>query len=195
MKKIKLLIILLIPLLFITGCGSTNSKLDKAVSKTSITKKGLKSYRCKVSVVNKDSDISYVVLNDSNKNYDISVTTKDKSYSYKVEDGEIVASPSVIVNINKDDDYTDTDKFLNGLENATDIKESTYKIDDTEYKKYEFKISKVSMNKMLSSFGIKVKKDGKGTAYIDKDNHVYIVNYVSGNVSLGVSYTRYNNVK
>ena len=193
MKKIKLLIIFLIPILLLTGCdNSDNSKLKKVIKNTSITDRGLKSYRCKVTISNNDDNISYVVLNSENKNYDISVSTKDNNYSYSIKDDKIMGKA---IDTNMNYDYTNTDKFLDGLNNATDIKSSKEKIDNNEYDKYTFKINKSSINDILSTFNIKVKKDGNGYAYVDKDNHAYIINYKSGNININISYTRYEDVK
>lgn len=194
MKKIKLLIVLLIPLLLLTGCDtSDNTKLEKAIKKTSITAKGLKSYRCKVNYIEKENTITYIVLNNGNKDYSVSITKGDNRYSYELKDNKIMGKPSEVFSINYD--YHDTDKFLDSLKNVSDIKTSKEKIDDVKYTKYSFKINKASLNKLLSSFGSKTKKDGKGYVYVDKDDHIYIINYKSGNINLNVSYTRYEDVK
>ena len=194
MKKIKLLIILLIPILLITGCNSSEKvQINKAIKKTSITKKGLNSYKCKVHIINKKDNINYTVLNEKNKNYSIAVSTKDNNYSYSIEDGNISVplDEGMIVNPN----YQDTDKYLNSLNGIYDIKMSKEILDKDEYKKYTFKIKKYDLNKVLEDFSIKVKNDGIGYTYIDKNNHIYIINYSSGVVSINITYTRLNNVK
>ncbi len=193
MKKIKLLIILLIPLLLLTGCGD-----DKSANKnTSITDKGLKSYRCKVDIINGDESIDYIVLNKENKEYDISVSTKDGNYSFTINKDSKekrhapIDKPLPSEDIMQKYDYPNTDIFLEGLDDAKDIEESKTTIGDTKYTKQSFKISKNDLNKILEGFDIKVKKNGNGFAYIDKDNYVYIINYESGKVKVTVSYTRY----
>ena len=192
MKKIKLLIILLIPLLLLTGCGDDKG-LEGAIKKTSIKEKGLKSYRCKVNYIEKDNKITYIVLNNGNKDYSVNITEGDNDYSYELKDNKFIGKPSEVFSINYD--YHDTDKFLDSLRDISDIKESKEKIDNVKYTKYSFKINKASLNKLLSSFDSKTKKDGKGYVYVDKDDHIYIINYESGKINLNVSYTRYNDVK
>jgi len=171
MKKIKYLLILLIPILLITGCSSNyQSKIKSAVNNTSISSKGLKSYRIKVDAVNNDKNINYIVLNKNNKELNFSTEAKEDDLDY---------------------DYTNTDIFLEGLKDITDIKYSL----DKEYDRYEFKISKENLNKVLKTLNIKVNKDGTGYTYIDKDNHVFMINYKSNDISVTVSYTRLNSVK
>ena len=168
MKKIKYLLILLTILILITGCSSSNeSKLLRSVKNTSITENGLKSYRAKVSIVNNDKKINYIVLNKENKDY-------------KLIDG------------NNEYNYKDTDKYLNILKKVENIKVSDIKIDKIEYKKYDFTIDKEIINSVLKDFNIKVKDNGTGYAYIDQDDHVYIINYVFDDLTINVSYTRLN---
>ena len=192
MKKIKVIVMFLVVVLLLTGCG------DKSVSKnTSIKDKGLKSYRCKVDIINDKERIDYIVLNKENKEYDISVSTKDGNYSFTINkdskekrhapaDDEMISEE-----LKQRYDYPNTDIFLKGLDDAEDIEESKTTIGDTKYTKQSFKISKKNLNKILEGFDIKVKKDGNGFAYIDKDNYVYMINYESGKVKVTVSYTRY----
>lgn len=194
MKKLRLLIILLIPLLLITGCGNADSRLEKAVKKTSISQKGLKSYRCKVGINSNDKNINYIILNEGNKNYSISVSTDDYSYTYRKGEGYKVMEVEPD-EYKKSYKYEDTDRYLNVLKNVSDVRVKDEKINDISYKKYEFKVSKNDINSLISPYNIKVKKDGKGYVYVDKDNHVYIINYVSGDVSVNVSYTSYNEIK
>ena len=185
---------LLIPLLFITGCGNADSRLEKAVKKTSISQKGLKSYRCKVGINSNDKNINYIILNEGNKNYSISVSTDDYSYTYRKGEGYKVMEVEPD-EYKKSYKYEDTDRYLTVLKNVSDVKVKDEKINDISYKKYEFKVSKSDINSLLSPYNIKVKKDGKGYVYVDKDNHVYIINYASGDVSVNVSYTSYNEIK
>lgn len=200
MKKIKLLIILLIPLLLLTGCGSDNG-LNGAIKKTSIKEKGLESYRCKVDIINDKERIDYIVLNKENKEYDISISTEDGNYSFTINKDTKekrhapIDKPLPSEDIKQKYDYPNTDIFLSGLDNAKDVKKSKVTIGDTKYTKQSFKISKNDLNKILEGFDIKVKKEGTGFAYIDKDNYVYMINYESGKVKVTVTYTRYNDVK
>lgn len=194
MKKIVLLVVVFLSVLLITGCDlSENQGINKSISKTSITKKGLKSYRCKVSINSKDDSISYIVLNNNNKNYVISLSTKDGMFSYEIKEGRVIAKDNSYINNNYD--YTNTDMFINGLANVEEKSVKTEKIDKKEYMKYEFNISKSELNKMLSSFNMKAKKDGNGFVYIDKDNHIYIIKYLVDDITMNISYTSYNDVK
>lgn len=195
MRKIKVIIILLIPILLLTGCGELKG-IDGAVKKTSITDKGLKSYRCKVDIVNKEDRVSYIVVNKENKEYDVSVSTKDGDYTYSVRDdskdrvhapaNDKVANEEVKLNYN----YIGTDIFLNGLKSVNETKKTSETIGDVDYTKYSFKISKKNLNNILDNFDMKTNKDGSGYVYLDKDNYVYMINYVSGDISITVSYTR-----
>ena len=192
MKKIGILFILLIPVLLITGCANEKNELSKYVNKTSITNKGLKSYRCKVNLRDKANGINYIVLNDNNKNYNLSVSTKDYSYEYSINDEKVKEMPPQ--EYNSSYKFEDTDRYLDLLNEVTNIKEDK-KEKDNNYKKYTFKINKKDLNKILSTFNMKTSKNGKGFTYIDKDNHVYMINYLSGAISINISYTRYNSVK
>ena len=171
MKKIILLILLLLPILLLTGCNNNENKIEKAIKSTSIKEKGLKSYRIKVDVKNKDKSINYIVLNKENKELNFSTDSKEDDLDY---------------------DYTNTDIFIETLKDIKDVKEVDY---DKTYDKYEFSISKEKLNKLLKVFNFKVEKDGNGYTLIDKDNHIYMVNYVTEDISVTVTYTRLNSVK
>ncbi len=201
MNKYKFIILILIFLTFITGCKNKNQKKAINVYKnTSISEKGLSSYRAKVSISSKKVNLNYIVLNNDNRDYTVTVMSDGGSTSFTIKNGKKEKNDVVSVEddeeLDDDYDYTNTDLFLEGLNNASDdVKTSTEKIGDKKYTKYDFSVSKDTMNKIIESFGIKVKKSGSGYAYVDSDNHVYMINYNVDNVILTVSYTRIDEAK
>lgn len=202
MKKIKYFVIIVLVLTIVTGCKSKKQReVYKALENTSISQKGLNSYRVKVSITSKDKSINYIVLNDNNEKYQITVDTSEGSYNYlinnkKKKDKENIPDPFSENNPELEYDYTNTDLFLEVLDDLSkDPKVTNEKIGDKKYKKYTFSVSKEKLNKVLKPFKIKVKKGGKGYSYVDSDNHVYLINYSSLDVNVNVSYTRLNEVK
>ena len=201
MKKIKYFVIIVLVLTIITGCKSKKQReVYKALENTSISQKGLNSYRAKVSIISKDKNINYIVLNEKNKKYNINVSTDTGSYNYVVNKGSKKDKHDIPESSEEkpemEYDYTNTDLFLDVLDELSkNPKVTNVKIGDKKYKKYSFSVSKEKFNKVLKPFGIKVKKDGNGYFYSDDDNHIYLITYGSGNVNVTVSYTRLNEVK
>lgn len=197
MKKIptKRIIILIaclflcILLLITLGNGKVDN-LNTAADNTKINK--VKSYRAKVSIYTDSFNENYVVLNKDNKEYNISFYDNNTSYVAKIKDNktEVTDVLGKTVSIKPKYDYTNTDLFLKGIniDDKNTVKE-IQKIDDKEYTRYSFKVKESTFNEILKPFGITVKNDGTGYAYVTEDNNVYIVNYSSDEVNINVSYT------
>lgn len=197
MKKIstKRIIILIaclflcILLLLFFGNGKVDN-LNTAADNTKINK--VKSYRAKVSIYTDSFNENYVVLNKDNKEYNISFYDNNTSYVAKIKDNktEVTDVLGKTVSIKPKYDYTNTDLFLKGIniDDKNTVKE-IQKIDDKEYTKYSFKVKESTFNEILKPFGITVKNDGTGYAYVTEDNNVYIVSYSSDEVNINVSYT------
>lgn len=190
MKKFKYVLVLLLVLVVVTGCKTKEEKqLIEAFNNTTISQKKIKSYRAKVSVRNDKENINYIVYNNGNKTYTVTIIDEDKSINLEIDkDGKITSYDS---SYELKYEVKGTDLFLEKMELKDEtLKSSKTKIGDETYTKYEFKITKESLNEILKPFDIKTKKDGDGYALVDKDKHVYIVNYNSGKINVNVSYTR-----
>ena len=197
MKKIptKRIIILIaclflcILLLLFFGNGKADN-LNTAADNTKINK--VKSYRAKVSIYTDSFNENYVVLNKENKEYNISFNDNNASYVAKIKDNktEVTDVLGKKVNLKLKYDYTNTDLFLKGIniDDKNTVKTEEM-IDDKEYTKYSFKVKTTILNEILKPFGITVKNDGTGYAYVTEDNNVYIVSYSSDEVNINVSYT------
>lgn len=197
MKKIptKRIIILIaclflcILLLITLGNGKVDN-LNTAADNTKINK--VKSYRAKVSIYTDSFNENYVVLNKENKEYNISFNDNNASYVAKIKDNktEVTDVLGKTVNLKLKYDYTNTDLFLKGIniDDKNTVKTEEM-IDDKEYTKYSFKVKTTTLNEILKPFGITVKNDGTGYAYVTEDNNVYIVSYSSDEVNINVSYT------
>ena len=197
MKKIptKRIIILIaclflcILLLITLGNGKVDN-LNTAADNTKINK--VKSYRAKVSIYIDSFNENYVVLNKENKEYNISFNDNNASYVAKIKDNktEVTDVLGKTVNLKLKYDYTNTDLFLKGIniDDKNTVKTEEM-IDDKEYTKYSFKVKTTTLNEILKPFGITVKNDGTGYAYVTEDNNVYIVSYSSDEVNINVSYT------
>lgn len=183
-RLIKLTVTFVIILISVCGCND----LKKASKNTSIDK--VNSYRAKVSIKSDNFNEDYVIFNKGNNEYIINFTDNSNSYSAKInKNGTVITDLSGNkVNIKLKYDYTNTDIFLKGIKTKSD-KSETEKINNKEYTKYTFSVSKNVLNKMLKPFGISVNDDGEGYAYIDSNNKAYIVNYSSNNTVINVSYT------
>ncbi len=194
MKKTKYLIVIFIIVLTITGCKNKEQKNISGASKnTSISENNIKSYRAKVSITSKNVNESYVVLNENNKNYTISYIEDNKNITIKIDEkGEKVTTDSgEIYTGTIKYDYKNTDIFLEGLNtDDKDLKTKEIEIGKEKYTQYDFKIKKETFNKIMKSFKITVKKDGTGYAYVDKDQHVFLINYSIDDVNVNVTYTR-----
>ena len=197
MKKIptKRIIILIaclflcILLLLFFGNGKADN-LNTAADNTKINK--VKSYRAKVSIYTDSFNENYVVLNKENKEYNISFNDNNASYVAKIKDNktEVTDVLGKKVNLKLKYDYTNTDLFLKGIniDDKNTVKTEEM-IDDKKYTKYSFKVKTTILNEILKPFGITVKNDGTGYAYVTEDNNVYIVSYSSDEVNINVSYT------
>lgn len=197
MKKIptKRIIILIaclflcILLLITLGNGKVDN-LNTAADNTKINK--VKSYRAKVSIYTDSFNENYVVLNKENKEYNISFNDNNASYVAKIKDNktEVTDVLGKTVNLKLKYDYTNTDLFLKGIniDDKNTVKTEEM-IDDKKYTKYSFKVKTTTLNEILKPFGITVKNDGTGYAYVTEDNNVYIVSYSSDEVNINVSYT------
>lgn len=197
MKKIptKRIIILIaclflcILLLITLGNGKVDN-LNTAADNTKINK--VKSYRAKVSIYTDSFNENYVVLNKENKEYNISFNDNNASYVAKIKDNktEVTDVLGKKVNLKLKYDYTNTDLFLKGIniDDKNTVKTEEM-IDDKKYTKYSFKVKTTTLNEILKPFGITVKNDGTGYAYVTEDNNVYIVSYSSDEVNINVSYT------
>lgn len=170
-----------------------NSKVDDlntAANNTKINK--VKNYRTKVSIRTNSFNENYVVLNKENKEYTISFNDNNASYVAKIKDNktEVIDVLGKKVSVKPKYDYTNTDLFLKGIniDDKNTVKE-IQKIDDKEYTRYSFKVKAITFNEILKPFGITVKNDGTGYAYVTEDNNVYIVSYSSDEVNINVSYT------
>lgn len=193
MKYIKCVLALIIPILILTGCDlsePTTKDLNKAINNTIIKKS--KSYRLKANVKNKEDYINYIVLNKNNKEYTISIIDDNKTYSYKRKDNKNTYSKDFPSKLKKDYDYSNTDIFIDTLNNVEDLKDSKEKVNDEEYQKYEFSINKKYLNKILKGFNIETNKDGTGYAYVNKEKYIYMIIYTNDDITINVSYSRYN---
>lgn len=191
-KRIIILIawlFLCILLLLFLGNNKVNN-LNTAANNTKIDK--VKSYRAKVSIYTNSFNENYVVLNKENKEYTISFNDNNVSYVAKIKDNktEVTDVLGKTVSVKPKYDYTNTDLFLKGIniDDKNTVKESQT-IDDKEYTKYSFAVKAAIFNEILKPFGITVKNDGTGYAYVTEDNNVYIVSYSSDEVNINVSYT------
>lgn len=191
-KRIIILIacLFLCILLLITLGNGKADNLNTAADNTKISK--VKSYRAKVSIYTDSFNENYVVLNKENKEYNISFNDNNASYVAKIKDNktEVTDVLGKTVNLKLKYDYTNTDLFLKGIniDDKNTVKE-IQKIDDKEYTRYSFKVKAITFNEILKPFGITVKNDGTGYAYVTEDNNVYIVSYSSDEVNINVSYT------
>ncbi len=207
MKKTKFLLFILVLLILVTGCESKtkdNISFSEIINNTSISEKGLSGYRIKVSIIGKEFNQNYIVLNKNNKEYEITIIDENgdsETYSKKNGKYEKIVSDYSNSNKSKNDvsdnieltyDYTNTNLFLNGLTlSSDDIKVEDYKINDDLYKKYSFPVSKETMNKILKPFSIEVNNNGSAFAIVDKNNRVYIIDYDFDDISINVSYTNF----
>lgn len=191
-KRIIILIacLFLCILLLITLGNGKADNLNTAADNTKINK--VKSYRAKVSIYTDSFNENYVVLNKENKEYNISFNDNNASYVAKIKDNktEVTDVLGKTVNLKLKYDYTNTDLFLKGIniDDKNTVKTEEM-IDDKEYTKYSFKVKTTTLNEILKPFGITVKNDGTGYAYVTEDNNVYIVSYSSDEVNINVSYT------
>ncbi|MBR4618911.1 MAG: hypothetical protein IKO49_06365 [Bacilli bacterium] len=198
MKKFKYLTTILILILVLTGCKNKEEKtLTDATKNTSITEKGLTSYRAKVSISGKDINEKYIVLNKNNKNYTISLDDNKQIY-INITKGKKVITDEEGKDYSKEIkyDYTNTDIFLEALNtNDNTIKTKDIKIGNKEYIEYDFNVSKETFNKIMKNFNIEVSNDGNGFAYVDKNSHVFLINYTVDSININVTYTRLNGIK
>ena len=211
MKKIKYLTIIVLLLLIVTGCKSKTKdevSISKIIENTSISETGVKSYRMKVSIRGDEINQNYIVLNKNNKKYEVTLAEEDgTSLTYVIKDGvttrkkeseysntNSVEDDSEIIELQYD--YTNTNLFLEGLNTISDdIKIEDYKINDVLYKKYEFPVTKETMNKILKPFSYEVKSNGSLYALVDEENRVYVIVYNFDDININVSYTSFNSIK
>ena len=199
MKKIKYLTIIVLLLLIVTGCKNKEQKQVAGASKnTSISEKGLKSYRAKVSISGKDITENYIVLNKNNKTYNITVSKDNEQIYINIEDGNTVVTTENGEIYSKEIkyDYTNTDLFLVGLDTTDkDIKTKDIEISGEKYTEYDFKVTSETFNKIMEPFDVSVSEDGEGYAYVTQDGYVFLINYNVGGIHVNVTYTRLNEVK
>ena len=194
MKKIKYLVAILIVLVAVTGCKSKEqNQLSKSAENTSISENNMKSYRAKVSITSKKLNENYIVLNENNKNYTISLIKDNKNITIRKSKDEtsVTTDTGEIYNGTIEYDYRNTDLYFEGLDTEDEnIKTKTIKIDKEKYTEYDFKVTKEKFNKMMEPFKITVKKDGTGYAYVDKDEHIFLISYSVDGVNVNITYTR-----
>lgn len=191
-KRIIILIaclFLCILLLLFFGNGKVDD-LNSAANNTKINK--VKNYRAKVSIYTDSFSENYVVINKENKEFTISFNDNNASYVAKIKDNktEVIDVLGKKVSVKPKYDYTNTDLFLKGIniDDKNTVKTEEM-INDKKYTKYSFAVNAATFNEILVPFGITVKNDGTGYAYVTEDNTVYIVSYSSNEVNINVSYT------
>ncbi len=170
-----------------------NNKADNLSSYADNTKiNKVKNYRAKVSIYTDSFSENYVVINKENKEYTVSFNDNNASYVAKIKNNktEVTDVLGKTVNLKLKYDYTNTDLFLKGINiDDKDVVKEKQTIDDKKYTKYSFAVNAATFNEILAPFGITVKNDGTGYAYVTEDNNVYIVSYSSDEVNINVSYT------
>lgn len=205
MRKVKFFLLVFSVLICIVGCKKNDEiNFSDVINNTSITKKGVSSYRVKVLINGDDFSQNYIVLNKKNKEYEI--TNLNNNLTYVIKNGSKprikLESYSKIDTITDDEkkeellyDYTNTDLFLEGLNNDSSIISEDYNVNGEVYKKINFSVSKDVMNKVLKPFSLKVNEDGNATAIIDNKYRLYIIDYDFSNIDVSVSYTNFNDIK
>lgn len=197
MKKFKYIVLVLSFALILTGCKSKEDKgISEAANNTSLSSSKVNSYRVKVSIRGtndkKSVNMNYIVLNKGNKNYKISLTEGEDTKQITIQNKKttITDSTGKILDEKLEYDYTNTDLFLTGLNKSSDNKTKEEKIDEETYTIYEFNVSNSVMNKIVKPFSLKSSGTVTGTAYVDKNNQVYLIMYTCDNLNISVSYTR-----
>lgn len=191
-KRIIILIIsLFVCILLLLFFG--NKKVDNLSSYADNTKiNNAKNYRAKVSIYTDSFSENYVVINKENKEYTVSFNDNNASYVAYIKDNKTKVTDVLgkTVNVKLKYDYTNTDLFLKGINiDDKDVVKENQTIDDKKYTKYSFAVNASTFNEILAPFGITVKNDGTGYAYVNEDKNVYIVSYSSNEVNINVSYT------
>ena len=150
----------------------------------------------KVSIKSKKIQENYIVFNTDNKEYNIILSKDNKTITIDIKNGKKKVKDSEGKEYTGEIkyDYTDTDIYLTGV-NITDseIDSSELTIGKEKYTKYNFKITKEKFNKIMNPFNIEAKTDGNGYTYIDKNNHIYLINYNISGINVNVSYTNIKN--
>lgn len=164
-------------------------ELKRASKNTSISSKGVQSYRVNVIFINKkDSKLNqnYIVYNYNNQNYSITLFDGTESKNYIVKKGETSKDLKY--------DYTNTDLFLEGFEKGKNIKTENKTISNQKYKLFTFDIDSDVVNNILKPFDVSTNLLSRGSVYVDSNNNVYLIRYDNEDINISVSYTRLNQI-
>ena len=178
-------ILIMMTILLITGCGK---KVDLTKIKDEMSKKDNYQMDINVKGYGIKQDITIKKIND--KNYEIIVNDLNR---YTFKDDKIYKNDK---ETNEEVKYNDYEKYLNILDDCSNIKEETKKIGEIDYKLYTCDLNKKIGKKLVDNTSLKDIEIDKVNAFIyaNNDNTIYQMEFkLNDKSTIKVNYSRYEN--